>query len=94
MQTLKKPTRAHERETTDDAVAKVVDEIVSAVAADGDAAVRRHSARLDGWEPQRFRLDADEIAASLDRVPAQVLDDIAFCQEQVRRVRARRSARR
>ena len=33
---------------------------------------------------EAFRLDADEIAASLERVPAQVLDDIAFCQEQVR----------
>ena len=31
-----------------------------------------------------FRLSADEIAASLERVPTQVLDDIVFCQEQVR----------
>ena len=46
--------------------------------------MRRYSARLDGWEPEAFRLDADEIAASLERVPAQVLDDIAFGQEQVR----------
>ena len=34
--------------------------------------------------PHSFRLSSDEIAASLERVPAQVLDDIAFCQEQVR----------
>ena len=84
MQTLKSSTRPQERAHDDDAVAKVVDEIVSAVAAEGDAAVRRYSARLDGWEPESFRLDADEIAASLERVPAQVLEDIAFCQEQVR----------
>jgi sulfopropanediol 3-dehydrogenase len=84
VETLKKPSRRHERAEDDEAVAAVVDEIVSAVAADGDAAVRRYSARLDGWEPDAFRLTADEIAASLDRVPAQVLDDIAFGQEQVR----------
>ena len=84
METLKKPSRTHERAENDEAVAAVVDEIVSAVAADGDAAVRRYSARLDGWEPESFRLTADEIAASLERVPTQVLDDIAFGQEQVR----------
>ncbi len=84
MQTLKSPMRTDERANDDPAVAKVVDEIVSAVAADGDAAVRRYSAELDRWEPQSFRLTPDGIAASLARVPAQVLDDIAFCQEQVR----------
>ncbi len=84
METLKKPSRTQERAENDEAVAAVVDEIVSAVAADGDAAVRRYSARLDGWEPEAFRLTADEIAASLARVPTQVLDDIAFGQEQVR----------
>ncbi len=84
METLKKPSRTNERADDDKAVAAVVDEIVSAVAADGDAAVRRYSARLDGWEPDAFLLTADEIAASLDRVPAQVLDDIGFAQEQVR----------
>ena len=76
MQTLKTPMRKHERASDDSAVAKVVDEIVSAVATDGDAAVARYSASLDGWEPQRFRLTPDAIAASLERVPTQVLDDI------------------
>jgi sulfopropanediol 3-dehydrogenase len=84
VQTLKNPTRRHERANDDGAVAQVVEEIVAAVAADGDAAVRRYSAQLDGWEPQRFRLTAEQIASSLDRTPAQVLEDIVFCQEQVR----------
>ena len=52
VETLKKPSRKQERAENDEAVAAVVDEIVSAVAADGDAAVRRYSARLDGWEPE------------------------------------------
>jgi sulfopropanediol 3-dehydrogenase len=84
LQTLKKPTRSHERESAGGAVAKVVDEIVSAVAAEGDAAVRRYSKALDRWEPGAFRLAEDEIAATLERVPTRVLDDIVFCQEQVR----------
>jgi sulfopropanediol 3-dehydrogenase len=82
--TLKQRSRAAERADGDDAVVKVVDEIVSAVAAEGDAAVRRYSRRLDDWEPDSFRLAPAEVEAVLARVPAQVLDDIAFSQEQVR----------
>ena len=84
MQILKTPMRRDERANDDSAVAKVVDEIVTAVATDGDDAVTRYSARLDGWEPESFRLTPDEIAECLERLPDQVLDDIAFCQEQVR----------
>ncbi len=84
MQTLKTPTGAHHRVDAGDAVAKVVDEIISAVAAAGDDAVRRFSARFDSWAPSSFRLTTEEIAASLARVPAQVVDDILFSQEQVR----------
>src|SRR5579884_2971515 len=69
----------------DGAVARVVDEILAAVAAEGDAAVRRYSSALDGWEPERFLLSEAEIEACLERVSQQALDDIAFCQEQVRR---------
>jgi sulfopropanediol 3-dehydrogenase len=84
LQTVKSPRRADERASDDTAVAKVVDEIVSAVAAEGDVAVRRYAASLDRWEPQSFRLTSEAIAACLERVPTQVLDDIVFCQEQVR----------
>jgi sulfopropanediol 3-dehydrogenase len=69
----------------DASVETVVDEILAAVAAEGDAAVRRYSSRLDRWDRERYLLDADEIDACVARVPAEVLDDIAFCQEQVRR---------
>ena len=60
MQMLKKPTGPESRDTDRGAVAHVVDEIVSAVAAEGDAAVRRYSAALDGWEPEAFRLGDGE----------------------------------
>jgi sulfopropanediol 3-dehydrogenase len=84
LHTLKTPTGATRPATDSEAVARVVDEIVSAVGADGDDAVRRFSARFDGWQPRSFRLTVEEIAASLERVPDQVLDDIRFSQEQVR----------
>jgi sulfopropanediol 3-dehydrogenase len=82
---LKKPMRAPVRERGDAVVAQVVDEIVSAIEAEGDAAVRRYASRLDGWTSETFRLEAGEIEACVERVPAQVIDDIAFGQEQVRR---------
>ena len=85
MKALKKATAADDRTGADDALARVVEEILSAVGAEGDAAVRRYSAALDRWEPASFRLSPDEIAESVARVPGQVLEDIRFCQEQVRR---------
>lgn len=84
METLKAPSGAEHRANDRTAVAQVVQDIVSAVEADGDAAVRRYSERFDRWSPERFRLSAGEIAVSLDRVPEQVLEDLRFCQEQVR----------
>ena len=79
-----KTRHSHARADGAEAVGNVVEEIVAAVEADGDEAVRRYSAQLDSWEPTSFRLDTDEIAACLDRVPTEALTDIAFCQEQVR----------
>ena len=84
MQVLKAKSATPSDLGGDAAVARVVEEIISAVAAGGDDAVRSYSARLDGWEPANFRLDADEIEACLGRVPEQVLDDISFSQAQVR----------
>jgi sulfopropanediol 3-dehydrogenase len=66
-------------------VAETVTRIVADVADRGDAAVREWSSRLDRWEPESFHLAADEVSSLVDSVPASVLDDITFAQEQVRR---------
>ena len=50
----------------------------------GDAAVREFSEQLDGWTPERFRLDASEIESIVASVDARVIDDIRFAQEQIR----------
>ncbi len=85
MQIIKARTQHAGATAEDGSVAAVVDEIVGAVAKEGDAAVRRYSSRLDGWERESFLLSPAEIEACVDRVPRQILDDIVFCQEQVRR---------
>jgi sulfopropanediol 3-dehydrogenase len=50
----------------------------------GDAAVREFSEQLDGWTPERFRLDVSEIASIVASMDAEVIDDIRFAQEQIR----------
>src|SRR4029078_3923343 len=49
LQTLKQAVRTDRRAEHADAVGSVVAEILSAVAAEGDEAVRLYSDRLDGW---------------------------------------------
>ncbi|MGP3944770.1 MULTISPECIES: histidinol dehydrogenase [Streptomyces] len=58
--------------------------IISDIRSRGDVAVREYSARFDRWEPESFRLTAEEIEEIVARVPEQVLEDIRFVQRQVR----------
>jgi sulfopropanediol 3-dehydrogenase len=62
-------------------VARMLDEIRDR----GDAAVREFSQRLDGWNPDEFRLSQAQIDALIDSLPAQTVEDIQFAQAQVRR---------
>ena len=71
--------------STDPQVAERVRDIIADVRERGDDAVREYSARFDGWTPDRFRLDAEEVDRLVASLPRQVVDDIAFVQEQVRR---------
>lgn len=66
-------------------IGEVVHQIIEAVRAGGDAAVRDYSARFDRWEPESFRLSPEEIEALVARVDEETLDDIRFAQAQVRR---------
>jgi sulfopropanediol 3-dehydrogenase len=68
----------------DPAVRDVVSGIIADVRARGDEAVREHSARLDNWSPESFRLSGEDIERIISAVPQQVLDDIDFVQAQVR----------
>jgi sulfopropanediol 3-dehydrogenase len=82
---LKPPAAGGGRAATDAGVRATVTDIIADIRARGDAAVREYSAKFDNWSPDSFLLrpeQVDEIVAGVDR---QVLDDITFVQQQVRR---------
>jgi sulfopropanediol 3-dehydrogenase len=58
--------------------------IIADIRENGDAAVRRYSEKFDSWSPDSFVLDGERIAEIVAGVPANVLDDIRFAQEQIR----------
>jgi sulfopropanediol 3-dehydrogenase len=69
---------------TDEELRSVVQGMLQDVTLRGDTAVRELSSRLDGWSPERFRLDIREIESIVTGLDPQVLDDIRFAQEQIR----------
>jgi len=82
---LKRGATEEEKFEADRKVREIVEGILEDVMRRGDAAVRELSAKFDKWEPKSFRLSGDEIQALIDRLPAQVIDDIKFAQAQIRR---------
>jgi sulfopropanediol 3-dehydrogenase len=77
-------TSQTENEVQGPSVAETVAAIIADVGERGDEAVREYSARFDSWEPQSFRLGAEEIERCLGEVDEQTLADIRFAQTQVR----------
>lgn len=72
---------------TDRAQSDVADRVrglIADIRTRGDEAVRQWSQEFDSWAPDTFRLDEAQIKALIDSLPQQVVDDIAFVQEQVR----------
>ncbi|MGP0089467.1 MAG: histidinol dehydrogenase [Xanthobacteraceae bacterium] len=65
-------------------VRETVEEILAAIEARRDAAVRELSEKFDNWSPQDFRLSAPEIERAIAKVSQRDLDDIKFAQAQVR----------
>lgn len=81
---LKSAVPAEQVATERSDVSDRVRAIIADIRERGDAAVREYSAKFDSWSPESFRLSEAEIERIVARVPAQVLDDIRFVQEQVR----------
>ena len=65
-------------------VRRTVEEVLAAIDARGDAAVREYSERFDGWSPDEFRLSRAAIDACHGRVSARERADIEFAQAQIR----------
>jgi len=66
-------------------VRKIVEDILNDILSRGDEAVRELSVRFDSWDPENFRLSAGQIDQIMANLPQQVIEDIKFAQEQVRK---------
>jgi sulfopropanediol 3-dehydrogenase len=66
------------------AVQDTVREMLSRIKKEGEAAVRHYSKTFDNWEPKSFKISQDEIRAVKKQLPQSEIEDIDFCQAQIR----------
>jgi len=66
------------------AVQDTVREILEKVRKEGIEAVRYYSEKFDQWAPKSFRISEDEIKEAKKKLPANEIEDIDFCQAQIR----------
>jgi sulfopropanediol 3-dehydrogenase len=69
----------------DQATAATVSAMLVDLEKRGMDAVRDYSTKFDGWNPPDFEMDAAAIAKAVATLPQQVIEDTAFCQDNVRR---------
>jgi sulfopropanediol 3-dehydrogenase len=81
---LKKGQSAAAKAANSLEVRQTVEAILEDIAAHGETAMRRYSEKFDKWSPPSFRLSRSQIDDCLRALPAQVLDDIRFAQDQIR----------
>jgi sulfopropanediol 3-dehydrogenase len=78
---LKQPQPTPAEVTTE--VTETVARIIADVERDGTDAVRRHSQRLDGWDPPSFRVPAVEIERAYEAMTPEIEAGSRFLIEQV-----------
>ena len=83
--TLKTGKPEGERNQDDAKVRASVEASLVQIETQGDAAVRELAAKFDGYTPDSFRLNEDQIHALIAQVAPRDLEDIRFAQAQVRR---------
>jgi sulfopropanediol 3-dehydrogenase len=66
------------------AVRDAVSEILDKVRTEGEKAVRYYSEKLDNWSPKKFKVSQDDIQAAKSKLTDQMVEDIDFCQAQIR----------
>jgi sulfopropanediol 3-dehydrogenase len=79
---LKKAVEKPEEDIS--AVQAAVSEILEKVKQKGIEAVRYYSEKFDDWSPKSFRVSEDEIRSVKNKLPAKEVEDIDFCQTQIR----------
>ena len=81
---LKQGKSETDLQQADHKVKETVTGIISTIKKEGDAAVRRLSEQFDKWSPEFFRLSSQQIRDIIASVPASVVEDIRFAQQQIR----------
>ncbi|HAA90959.1 MAG: histidinol dehydrogenase [Rhodospirillaceae bacterium] len=81
---LKTGKDEHEQAATDADVRATVEAILADIEKRGDLAVRELSEKFDGYAPESYVLDEEEIAATVAKVSADDIADIEFAQAQIR----------
>lgn len=66
------------------AVRDIVTEILERVKNEGEDALRYYSQKFDNWSPRSFRVSEDDIQKVQKSLPQSMIDDIKFCQTQIR----------
>ena len=79
---LKKAIERAEEDVS--AVQAVVKEIIDRVKNEGTAGLRYYSEKFDGWSPESFRISSDEIVSAKKNLPVSEVEDIDFCQAQIK----------
>ena len=75
------------------AVQSAVREILEKVKKEGIDAVRYYSEKFDDWSPKSFRVSEEEIRSVKNKLPAKEVEDIDFCQTQIRNFAAEQMKR-
>ena len=65
-------------------VRETVREIIDKVRREGEAGVRYYSAKFDNWSPKSFKIGVEEMKAVKSQLPSSMVEDIDFCQAQIR----------
>ena len=65
-------------------VRESVREIIERVKKEGEAGLRYYSKMFDNWNPRSFRISKDEILVAKTKLPTTEVEDIDFCQSQIR----------
>src|SRR3970040_2445606 len=78
---LKRPQPTPDEVTRE--VRDTVSQIISDVEREGTEAVRRHSIRLDGWNPPSFRVSEETVAEAYRAMEPAVEESARFLIDQV-----------
>ncbi|MGB0938685.1 MAG: histidinol dehydrogenase [Colwellia sp.] len=81
---LKKGPSSEEKNTSNQQVRVIVEDIIKNIETNGDQAVREYSEKFDKWNPKSFKLSKEEIKACYSELDPKLIEDIKWAQKQVR----------